>query len=207
MVLKRERGKSAHSLLLRDCLVILNLFLVPSTTKLACSRRDDPESVALLLLHILTPGGLPWTRNGIPRNEGAHDRLKQKKRAALLEDLASGLGEFEEFLRYCRSLGFMDQPDYAHWREHLYDLADETRVQKRGPIYLATTSSTCGEHSSWASVKVTVESERRVATHKSPAKAAVSPKSTDGSIVEGPATGLGGIEFQQRKLREGVIFL
>ncbi|KAI0004614.1 kinase-like protein [Russula compacta] len=91
-----------------------------------CSRRDDLESVALLLLHILTPGGLSWTRNGVPRNEGAHDRLKREKRAALPEDLARGLPEeFEEFLRYCRSLGFTDQPDYAHWRGRFCDLANE----------------------------------------------------------------------------------
>lgn len=93
---------------------------------IACSRRDDLESAALLLLHILTPGGLPWTRNGVPRNEVAHDRLKREKRAALPEHLGRGLPEeFEEFLRYCRSLAFTEQPDYAHWRERFRDLANE----------------------------------------------------------------------------------
>lgn len=91
-----------------------------------CSRRDDLESAALLLLHILTPGGLPWTRNGVPRDDAAHDRLKREKRAALPEDLARGLPEeFEEFLRYCRSLAFAEQPDYACWRERFRELADE----------------------------------------------------------------------------------
>ena len=92
----------------------------------ACSRRDDLESAALLLLHILTPGGLSWTRNGVPRDEVAHDRLKREKRAAQPEDLARGLPEeFGEFLRYCRCLAFAEQPDYAHWRERFRDLADE----------------------------------------------------------------------------------
>ncbi|KAF8501095.1 kinase-like domain-containing protein [Russula emetica] len=91
-----------------------------------CSRRDDLESAALLLLHILTPGGLPWTRNGVPRDDAAHDRLKREKRAALPEDLARGLPEeFEEFLRYCRSLAFAEQPDYACWRRRFRDLAGE----------------------------------------------------------------------------------
>ncbi|KAN0123305.1 Protein kinase-like domain containing protein [Russula decolorans] len=91
-----------------------------------CSRRDDLESAALLLLHILTPGGLPWTRNGVPRDDAAHDRLKREKRAALPEDLASGLPEeFEEFLRYCRSLAFAEQPDYGCWRRRFRELADE----------------------------------------------------------------------------------
>ncbi|KAI0259826.1 CK1/CK1 protein kinase [Gloeopeniophorella convolvens] len=91
-----------------------------------CSRRDDLESAALLLLHLLTPGGLPWTRNGVPRDDAAHDRLKREKRAALPEDLARGLPEeFEAFLRYCRSLGFTQQPDYAQWRERFRDLAHD----------------------------------------------------------------------------------
>ncbi|KAH8989624.1 kinase-like domain-containing protein [Lactarius hatsudake] len=91
-----------------------------------CSRRDDLESAALLLIHILTPGGLSWTRNGVPRDEVAHDRLKREKRAALPEDLARGLPEeFEEFLRYCRSLSFAQKPDYAYWRERFRDLAKD----------------------------------------------------------------------------------
>lgn len=100
--------------------------LVLQPNHVACSRRDDLESAALLLLHILTPGGLPWTRNGVPRNDAAHDRLKREKRNALPEDLGFGLPEeFEEFLRYCRSLAFAEQPDYARWRTRFRDLADE----------------------------------------------------------------------------------
>ena len=92
----------------------------------ACSRRDDLEAAALLLLHILTPGGLPWTRKGVPRDDAAHDRLKREKRAALPQDLARGLPEeFEEFLRYCRGLGFTEKPDYAHWQGRFRDLANE----------------------------------------------------------------------------------
>lgn len=118
------RGKSAHaSSKFEFVLVILNGFF---EYDVACSRRDDLESAALLLLHILTPGGLSWTRNGVPRDDAAHDRLKREKRGATPEDLARGLPEeFEAFLRYCRCLAFAEQPDYAHWRGRFRDLANE----------------------------------------------------------------------------------
>jgi hypothetical protein len=62
----------------------------------------------------------------VPRDEAAHDRLKREKRAALPEDLGRGLpAEFEEFLRYCRSLNFTQQPDYARWRGRFRELANE----------------------------------------------------------------------------------
>ena len=125
------RGKSAHH---------SSSVLVPAlngasrrgySAHIACSRRDDLESAALLLLHILTPGGLPWTRRGVPRDETAHDRLKREKRAALPEDLARGLpGEFADFLRYCRSLQFTQQPNYSHWRRRFRTLASELGFQE-----------------------------------------------------------------------------
>jgi hypothetical protein len=122
------RGKSAPlaKFELRHVILTATGFFWPLGECVACSRRDDLESAALLLLHILTPGGLPWTRNGVPRDDAAHDRLKREKRAALPEHLARGLPEeFDAFLRYCRSLAFAEQPDYAQWRGRFRDLADE----------------------------------------------------------------------------------
>ncbi|KAF7314193.1 Dual specificity kinase 1 [Mycena kentingensis (nom. inval.)] len=88
------------------------------------SRRDDMEAAALMLIHLLTPRGLPWTRNGVPKTDEAHDRLKKEKKAARPEDLCRGLPpEFEEFLRYCRGLQFLDCPDYSTWRDVFRDLA------------------------------------------------------------------------------------
>lgn len=79
-----------------------------------------------MFIHLLTPNGLSWTRNGVPRTDEEHDRLKSAKAAALPEDLCVHMpNEFEDFLRYCRRLGFAQQPDYQHWIDIFKDLAVE----------------------------------------------------------------------------------
>lgn len=81
------------------------------------------EALALMLIHLLTPGGLSWTRNGVPKTDIAHNRVKREKQAARPEDLCRGLpGVFEEFLRACRRLKFTEKPDYEYWREEFMDL-------------------------------------------------------------------------------------
>ncbi|KAG1749232.1 kinase-like domain-containing protein [Suillus lakei] len=90
------------------------------------SRRDDLEAAALMFIHLLTPEGLSWTRNGIPKTDSAHDRIKRAKKNARPEDLCKGMpSEFEEFLRYCRRLKFYDCPDYDHWKDEFQALAQD----------------------------------------------------------------------------------
>ena len=84
------------------------------------------EALALMLIHLLTPGGLSWTRNGVPKSDTAHERLKREKRNARPEDLCRGIPtEFEEFLRYCRRLRFKEKPDYEYWRNEFCELAKQ----------------------------------------------------------------------------------
>ncbi|EIN12763.1 CK1/CK1 protein kinase [Punctularia strigosozonata HHB-11173 SS5] len=88
------------------------------------SRRDDLEAAALMFIHLLTPRGLPWTRNGVPRTDTEHERLKAMKRNATPEELCKNIPvEFEEFLHYSRQLQFAEQPDYGRWREEFRQLA------------------------------------------------------------------------------------
>ncbi|KAG9315662.1 kinase-like domain-containing protein [Chiua virens] len=90
------------------------------------SRRDDLEAAALMFIHLLTPGGLPWTRNGVPKTDEQHTCIKRAKQSARPEDLCRGMpSEFEEFLRYCRRLKFDEQPDYEHWMGEFRALASE----------------------------------------------------------------------------------
>lgn len=88
------------------------------------SRRDDLEATALMLIHLLTPGGLSWTRNGVPKTDVAHSRLKREKAQTNPTDLCNGLpSAFEEFLRYCRRLSFAERPNYTQWVEVFRELA------------------------------------------------------------------------------------
>lgn len=88
------------------------------------SRRDDLEAAALMFIHLLTPRGLSWTRNGVPKTSEAHNRLKAEKRKATPEHLCRGLpSEFEEFLSYTRRLSFKESPDYAQWTNKFRELA------------------------------------------------------------------------------------
>jgi len=79
-----------------------------------------------MLIHLLTPRGLSWTRNGVPKTDAAHDILKSEKQSARPEDLCQGLPvEFEDFLRYCRRLQFQETPDYDQWIDEFRELAIE----------------------------------------------------------------------------------
>jgi casein kinase 1 len=96
------------------------------------TRRDDLEALALMLIHLLTPSGLSWTRNGVPKTEKAHDVLKREKESATPEDLCRGLpSEFEEFLRYCRRLKFAEKPDYDRWYSAFQELAIDEGFSSR----------------------------------------------------------------------------
>lgn len=98
-------------------------------TGIVPSRRDDLEAVALMLIHLLTPRGLSWTRNGVPKTDSQHEVLKREKQFARPEDLCKGIpSEFEEFLRYCRRLKFQECPDYVMWREEFRELAKERGI-------------------------------------------------------------------------------
>lgn len=84
------------------------------------------EAAALMFVHLLTPGGLSWTRNGVPKTDEAHNRLMYEKRNARPEDICRGLPPaFEEFLRYCRRLQFAERPDYERWIEEFRTLAED----------------------------------------------------------------------------------
>lgn len=76
------------------------------------SRRDDLETIGHVLLY-LVKGTLPW--QGLPgrsKNE-KYNNIKKKKIETSLEELCRGHPiEFREFMEYCRSLKFEQDPNY-----------------------------------------------------------------------------------------------
>lgn len=119
---RRQLGQCA--LPRKRCVLVVCSYPVLTRWFAVPSRRDDLEAAALMFIHLLTPRGLSWTRNGVPKTDDAHNRLKAEKRKATPEGLCRGLPiEFEEFLAYTRRLAFKENPDYTQWVNRFRDLA------------------------------------------------------------------------------------
>jgi casein kinase 1 len=78
------------------------------------SRRDDLETIGHVLIYFLK-GSLPW--QGLPgrsKNE-KYKNIMKKKKEITIDELCEGLPEaFPEFMKYCRSLGFTQAPDFGY---------------------------------------------------------------------------------------------
>ena len=76
------------------------------------SRRDDLETIGHVLLYLLK-GSLPW--QGLPgrsKNE-KYNAIKKKKIETPLSELCRGHPEeFKQFMEYCRTLKFEQEPNY-----------------------------------------------------------------------------------------------
>lgn len=78
------------------------------------SRRDDLESVCYVLIHLFR-GTLPW--EGVASSSGESSKLlvaERKREPGIWSDLADCPGEFLTFIRYCRGLGFEEDPNYTY---------------------------------------------------------------------------------------------
>ncbi|KAI0746242.1 kinase-like domain-containing protein, partial [Daedaleopsis nitida] len=86
------------------------------------SRRDDIEALAYCFAELLL-GQLPW-------NPYHNDTLAvyTAKKEFLDHSVWSRLPQqvhmFHRFINHARSLSFTEDPDYAHWKEEFYTLAD-----------------------------------------------------------------------------------
>mmetsp|Transcript_109602 Transcript_109602/g.353800 ORF Transcript_109602/g.353800 Transcript_109602/m.353800 type:complete len:363 (-) Transcript_109602:40-1128(-) len=89
------------------------------------SRRDDLEAIGYMLAYFLR-GVLPWSGLNARTLEEKCELIKRRKMKTPLPELCQGFPvAFQEYLAYCRMLGFTARPDYA-W---LMELFAKTRAQ------------------------------------------------------------------------------
>ena len=78
------------------------------------SRRDDLESIGYVLIYLLQ-GRLPWQGYISRSKEDKYYKIKQIKRGTTPEELCEGLPpQFEEYIKYTRSLEYEQDPDYDY---------------------------------------------------------------------------------------------
>ena len=81
------------------------------------SRRDDLESLGYMLVY-LAKKSLPWL--GLKESESSTkmEMVLSKKRAATSDFICQGLPRgFAEYIDYCRSLRFSEEPDYCYLKK------------------------------------------------------------------------------------------
>ncbi len=81
------------------------------------SWGDDLESLGYVLLYFAL-GSLPWQGFKAATEKDKTELIKQKKIGLPETELCEGLPEeFVTYIRYTRSLGFKDRPDYIYLRK------------------------------------------------------------------------------------------
>ena len=76
------------------------------------SRRDDMISLGYILAYFLR-GSLPWQGLKAQSSRVNRQRVLQRKQEITNAVLLRGYpSEFRQYLEYCSTLGFEDQPDY-----------------------------------------------------------------------------------------------
>ena len=79
------------------------------------------ESVGFVLVYFLK-GKLPWQGLPAKSKNAKYDKIKEKKVATKIDELAKGCPkEIQMYLDYCWNLKFEDKPDYKQLRNFLAD--------------------------------------------------------------------------------------
>lgn len=86
------------------------------------SRRDDLESLGYVFLYFVR-GSLPWQGLKATSKRDKYDKIRDKKVTTSVQQLCKYLApEFAAYINYCRSLKFVERPDYTYLRQLIKDL-------------------------------------------------------------------------------------
>ncbi|KAI5060028.1 hypothetical protein GOP47_0025056 [Adiantum capillus-veneris] len=93
------------------------------------SRRDDLESLGYVLLYFLE-GSLPWQGLKAKNKKLKYEKISEKKTSMSIEEICkSHPVELATYLHYCRSLRFVDKPNYTYARELFRELFNQQGYQ------------------------------------------------------------------------------
>ncbi|CCH46956.1 Casein kinase I [Wickerhamomyces ciferrii] len=83
------------------------------------SRRDDLEALGHVFFYFLR-GQLPWQGLKAPTNKQKYEKIGEKKRTTVVNDLSIGLpNQFAIYLETVRKLSFEETPNYEGYRQLL----------------------------------------------------------------------------------------
>ncbi|KAM3435117.1 hypothetical protein NHJ13734_005687 [Beauveria thailandica] len=98
------------------------------------SWGDDLESLGYVLLYFAR-GSLPWQGLKAATEKDKTELIKRKKIGFPVTELCEGLPEeIAMYIKYTRSLGFKDKPDYTYLR-HLFRRAFLARGFKYDNVF------------------------------------------------------------------------
>ena len=95
---------------------------------LQLSRRDDLESLSYMILYFLLKK-LPWqgitAKNLEKRYKKIYDKKAELEKWDKFKELPT---QIQNFVKYCRSLGFSQDPDYKLMKSYFYDLMNINNI-------------------------------------------------------------------------------
>lgn len=97
------------------------------------SRRDDLESLGHVFFYFLR-GSLPWQGLKAPNNKAKYEKIGLTKQRLKPTDLLTPEipKQFAEYLSYCRSLRFDQDPDYDYLISLMTKVLQENELQEDG---------------------------------------------------------------------------
>ena len=86
------------------------------------SRRDDLESLFYVLMYLLK-GKLPWQNILIKNKEERYNKIKEIKKNIKIEELCDECPkEFNEYIKYIKSLKYEEDPNYFMLKNLFFNL-------------------------------------------------------------------------------------
>ena len=96
---------------------------------LQLSRRDDLESLSYVILYFLTKK-LPWQGITAKSLDKRYKKIYEKKsELESWEKFKTIPIEIQNFVKYCRNLGFSEEPNYKLMKKFFYDLLDKMELE------------------------------------------------------------------------------